>query len=55
MYNILCLLSDMSLLVELCGNVVTITSMVTIQQAGVPRNHGSILAGLKVIFVVQNT
>ena len=40
---------------ELCGTVVSIISIVTILQPGVPRNHGSIVAGLKVIFVVQNT
>ena len=40
---------------ELCGTVVSIISIVTILQAGVPRNHGSILAVLDVILVVQNT
>jgi hypothetical protein len=45
----------MSLPVELCGTVISIISTVIILQARVPRNHGSILAELKVILVVQNT
>jgi hypothetical protein len=54
-YNILCLLSDMSLPVELCGTVDSKINIATMLQAGVPRNHCSFLAGLKVILVVQNT